>query len=435
MPYHVLSVAMSESLAASPKAMGKAPPRAMTSTAKPALASFHHVLGHAKAKAGPNRSTQGKQELKSSSPKGVRVPQEKRSTAAASAVAAADGAPRISAAVATTSAAVVPIPVPVPPAGMPRGSLVRRAVRLPLKPMAAPRAAIAMPTASSVEPGKATPGVPPPGSTTARATATAKAPVVLARSVLVSKGRLSGVLHQVRPSISAVGNRSARVSRVQRGAAGKSPVASPSIRLGAQAVPNKSTQTLPARPVSHVNATNPTVTSPPLTAPAAPLHAVAVAAKAASPAMTGAMKAVPPTEKPLQGWTIQPGQVQNIAGIRQSSWTIRPPALMGPPMKMEIAQQGSQMTANLTVSAGSLGLLNATPTALPHQAVHLPEGVTNLVFSLSTQGGSSGEQAGQPPHEPFEGVARPPGYQVQSERGPTQALNTGNGQRGLDYRA
>lgn len=94
------------------------------------------------------------------------------------------------------------------------------------------------------------------------------------------------------------------------------------------------------------------------------------------------------TSKP-PGWTIQSTGGSNQGGIKQSTWTIRPPLAMGPAMKMDLTQQGSNLKANLTVNSESLGMFNMSPTALPHQAVHLPEGVSTLQFSLTAQGGSS----------------------------------------------
>lgn len=98
-----------------------------------------------------------------------------------------------------------------------------------------------------------------------------------------------------------------------------------------------------------------------------------------------------------QGWTIRPVQLQHSQGTQLSTWTIRPPAYAGPPMKMELTQQGTQLKANLILNANALGLVNASPTALPHQAVHLPEGVSTLEFTMTTtQGGPNQGDQSQP---------------------------------------
>lgn len=107
-----------------------------------------------------------------------------------------------------------------------------------------------------------------------------------------------------------------------------------------------------------------------------------------------------------QGWKIQPVHVQNTDGVRQSTWTIRPPVANGPPMTMELTQQGSNLKANLTVNAATAALITTAPTALPHHAVHLPDGVSTLQFTVMTQGGGGGGSGfgGQPnPQQPSPG--------------------------------
>ena len=105
-------------------------------------------------------------------------------------------------------------------------------------------------------------------------------------------------------------------------------------------------------------------------------------------------------------------------------------------MKLELTQQGSTLKADLTVNSTSLGLINQSPTALPHQAVHLPEGVSHLEFSVWTQqGGNSGAgQDGQSPYQPP--VAGPMSrYSVGTA---TRSLEAGTNLMsldGIDYRA
>lgn len=103
-------------------------------------------------------------------------------------------------------------------------------------------------------------------------------------------------------------------------------------------------------------------------------------------------------------------------------------------MKMEVTQEGSRLKADLTVNAQAMGLFNATPTALPHHAVHLPEGVATLEFSLMTQGGMGGGASQS--HPQARGLDMP---QVYANAGtvPQTAgdMAEGTAMTGIDYRA
>lgn len=135
-------------------------------------------------------------------------------------------------------------------------------------------------------------------------------------------------------------------------------------------------------------------------------------------------------------WKIQSNGVVAQDGAKRSSWTIQTPLANGPAMKLELTQSGSKLKADLTVSPQVMGLINASPTALPHHAVHLPEGVSTLEFSLFTQGGGAGfgdMQSGQQ----GSGSGTMPAYQS----GPAAPLAAaaleyaGTLNDGIDYRA
>ncbi len=143
---------------------------------------------------------------------------------------------------------------------------------------------------------------------------------------------------------------------------------------------------------------------------------------------------------PPAGWKIQPMNTHNADGVRWSTWTIRPPAANGPPMKMELIQQGSSLKANLTVSTSSLGLIDTIPASLPNHAVHLPEGVLTLHFSVMTHSGGKGpgDQSNPNPHPPGGELAQAYGGRVGAstpawmETG-TEAIELSFS--GVDYRA
>ena len=144
-----------------------------------------------------------------------------------------------------------------------------------------------------------------------------------------------------------------------------------------------------------------------------------------------------PTEPQPPAWKVQSNGVVAQDGTKRSSWTIQPPLTNAPAMKLELTQNGSKLKADLTVSPQVMGLINASPTALPHHAVHLPEGVSTLEFSLFTQGGGTGfgEQSaqagsGQPGNAPVpyqSGHAAPMGAAL------VESVGTIN--NGIDYRA
>lgn len=141
-----------------------------------------------------------------------------------------------------------------------------------------------------------------------------------------------------------------------------------------------------------------------------------------------------------QGWTIEPAQTRNAGGIQESTWTIRPPLFMGPPMKMALIQEGSRLQANLTVHENLMGLVNTSPTALPQNAVHLPEGVSTLHFTLASHGGlSHGGELSQGFRQSQEGGHTPGAYGT-ADRLAAVASIRGEGGDGasltmLDYRA
>lgn len=145
-------------------------------------------------------------------------------------------------------------------------------------------------------------------------------------------------------------------------------------------------------------------------------------------------------ETPAQvpGWKIQAGPVVQQNGVKHSSWIIRPPMSVGQPMKLELTQEGSKLKADLTVSASQIasGLVNASPTALPHQAVHLPDGVFTLEFSLFSQGGNqafsgqSGYSGGTAPYLPeLERRFSPPDIAAAAGYGEGSSFSNG-----VDYR-
>ncbi|NMP23553.1 hypothetical protein [Sulfobacillus harzensis] len=140
------------------------------------------------------------------------------------------------------------------------------------------------------------------------------------------------------------------------------------------------------------------------------------------------------------GWKIQATRVVQQDGVKRSSWLIRPPFDGGQPLKMELTQQGSKLKADLTVSASqlALGVINTSPTALPHQAVHLPDGVSTLEFSLLLQGGGQQGTMGNPGQSGHgqSGHEMMLPWQFQTERASTMpSMITGLQTDGVDYRA
>lgn len=140
----------------------------------------------------------------------------------------------------------------------------------------------------------------------------------------------------------------------------------------------------------------------------------------------------------VPGWKIQAGRIAQQDGVKRSSWIIRPPISAGQAMKLELTQEGSKLKADLTVTPGQVasGLVNACPTALPHQAVHLPDGVSTLEFSLFTQGGNPafsghpGQSHGGRPYVPdFEKSGQPLPTVVSAGYGEGGSLVNG-----VDYR-
>lgn len=144
------------------------------------------------------------------------------------------------------------------------------------------------------------------------------------------------------------------------------------------------------------------------------------------------------TPAPAPGWKIQAGPMVQQDGVKHSSWIIRPPVSAGQPMKLELTQEGSKLKADLTVSASQIatGLVNASPTALPHHAVHLPDGVSTLEFSLFSQGGNQafsgdpGHSGGTVPYVPELGRHfRSPEVPTGASYGEGSAFTSG-----IDYR-
>ena len=190
----------------------------------------------------------------------------------------------------------------------------------------------------------------------------------------------------------------------------------------------------------------PSTTSPaslPANGSAAQVPSVKTAAAAATHVRRAAPEKVVnlPAQKPQPGWKIQATHVQQQDGVKRSTWTIRPPVAQAPPMTMQLTQQGTHLKADLTVNAAVLGLINASPTALPHHAVHLPEGVSTLEFSLMTQGGFAGTggdnpaSGGQP--QPQSGWAGGSGMYGSSPGAAlaSDASRLGWSNDGIDYRA
>lgn len=153
--------------------------------------------------------------------------------------------------------------------------------------------------------------------------------------------------------------------------------------------------------------------------------------KGRTPAPTdgGPHAATPKVDTP-PGWKITPNQVTVDGSVRRSQWTIHPPTPLASPMKMELTQSGSHLKADLTVTQNALGLVNASPTALMHQAIHLPDGVSQLQFSLNTEGGF-GQNPQQSERGPWAGNGMggfsTPAYQT-TDNG-TESLD------GVDYHA
>lgn len=138
------------------------------------------------------------------------------------------------------------------------------------------------------------------------------------------------------------------------------------------------------------------------------------------------------------GWKIQSTAVSETSGVKVSRWSIQPPGSVKVPMTMELTQQGSHLKADLTVHGAALNLISATPALLPHQAVHLPKGVSTLEFSLLTHGGP-GEQAGQQSAQPNgsgDGNSSWRGQYGARDALPfTPSYSRDRGREGVDYRA
>ncbi len=135
------------------------------------------------------------------------------------------------------------------------------------------------------------------------------------------------------------------------------------------------------------------------------------------------------------GWRIVPGPVQRDQTMVRSEWTIRAPMVQASAMKMTVTQEGSHLKAELRVPTNLMGWVNASPTALPHHAVHLPEGVHTLEFSLSAEGEGAGVGGGDgraPGYAPGPGGAnRPMPWTGTPADGASEVESSG----GVDYRA
>ncbi|PSR23345.1 MAG: hypothetical protein C7B45_03255 [Sulfobacillus acidophilus] len=134
------------------------------------------------------------------------------------------------------------------------------------------------------------------------------------------------------------------------------------------------------------------------------------------------------------GWKIEPTQVDDRGGVRQSTWNIKPPLSTGSAMRMELTQEGSTLKANLTVSPAALGYLDLAATALPHHAVHLPQGVATLELTVTTSGGGgAGSQSNPEPRQAVlaSSVAKSRDFQLQAGGAALASYSLA----GLDYRA
>ncbi len=155
---------------------------------------------------------------------------------------------------------------------------------------------------------------------------------------------------------------------------------------------------------------------------------------ASSAAVNSAKSGTPSGQRALPtGWKIEPTQVDNRDGVRQSTWSIKPPLSSGTPLKMELTQQGATLKANLTVSPSGLGYLDLVPTVLPHQAVHLPQGVATLQFTVTTPGGGGAGGQGNP--EPRQAAPQAPGNSPNAQPQVAVTATASSGLTVLDYRA
>ena len=194
---------------------------------------------------------------------------------------------------------------------------------------------------------------------------------------------------------------------------------------------------VPASTVPPSRANTVTVPPAPATSPVPPAERQFFGAHV-PPSVHQADQNTPAT--PPAGWKIQPLNTHNADGVRWSTWTIRPPAANGPPMKMELIQQGSSLKANLTVSTSSLGLIDTIPTSLPNHAVHLPEGVLTLHFSVMAHNGGKGpgDQPNPNPHPPGGELAQVYGGRVGASTPAWMETGTEAAElsfSGVDYRA
>ncbi|MCY0878379.1 MAG: hypothetical protein OWU84_05510 [Firmicutes bacterium] len=135
-----------------------------------------------------------------------------------------------------------------------------------------------------------------------------------------------------------------------------------------------------------------------------------------------------------KGWRIEPGRAERNSSAVRTEWRIRPPAPQPGAMTLTLTQSGSRLKADLVVPAHLIGWVNVTPTALPHQAVHLPDGVQTLEFSLHAESGGSGGSSNEG-YGAESGTASSPPRSQPSWLG---ASSAGSGQEagaGVDYRA
>ncbi len=265
-----------------------------------------------------------------------------------------------------------------------------------------------------------------------------------AQRLVVMKSQVTGATRALSKPISNSGSRSPTVASLTRFTP---------LKAGGTAIPVNADETASVASSSDIHSANtqhgttksvshampgpsePTTSLGPVTQ--SPPFTSRVNVKANTAERAGDISAKTTASPKPPGWTIQSTGASEQQGVKRTSWMIRPPVAEGPPMKLDLTQEGSHLKADLTVSTQSMGIINATPTALPHQAVHLPEGVSTLQFSLMTQGGSTGMggQSSSQSGSSDSGWGTNYGSSGMSQMGSLDSAGRGSVSDGIDYHA
>lgn len=262
---------------------------------------------------------------------------------------------------------------------------------------------------------------------------------VLVRAKTVPVGRLNPGHPEAKPVAKAstpITHQGQQPTKLQPTApkSGSQDLKLPSSPAGGVRKPHRAVRKVGRRPLA---------SKPVKTMPTPPSVTVAPAAKSDKPARVSIAPGVPQATKHTgsgggqKGWTIQAAPALKTPSSTTTRWMIKPPISVASPMQMTLVQEGTRLHASLQVHHQDAAWMGSTLTALPGQAIRMPDGVSSMAFSLLTSGGQSGMPGG------FAGQAGGQGPPIPSGsfegnyglRDPAMSAMTGPSDQGVDYRA